>query len=163
MPSAILEKRGTPIVFTNTGGDRVLNLRNLANGSGRLSAFYDRGTGAAPSEYELRAYMAFGATPTAGRAVYVAVCESNGTHTDGGFTFSETSDAALTQAEFNGLRLAGVVPVHTADDNEKGMTFRTRISSRYFAIAVYNDSNAALADVDAASGVIATPLYPEVQ
>lgn len=161
---AIYEKRGTSIVLTNTGGTKLLNMRNLGFGVGRLSAFIDRGAAAAPSDVEVRAYCAWVATVTAGEACHFAICESDGTHTDAGLTYHDTNDAALTQAQFNALRQLGSVSAHTADTGEKGDTFRSRVSSRYYAIACYNASAAKnLADSDGTSGAIATPIYQDVQ
>lgn len=163
MPTPIYEKRGTPITFVNTGGDKQLNLRNLAANAARRGAFVDRGTGASPGEYELRAYVQFAAAPTANQVVYVAIVQSDGTHTDGGLSFNETTDASITEAAFNSLRQAGAIIAHTAETAEKGASFRVRVSSRYFTVAILNKTSVALADVDSVSAVVATPIYPEIQ
>ena len=163
MPAPIYEKRGTPITFVNTGGDKQLNLRNLSANAARRGAFVDRGTGASPGEYELRAYVQFASPPTANQAVYLAIVQSDGTHTDGGLSFSETADASITEAAFNSLRQAGAIIAHTAETAEKGMSFRVRVSSRYFTVAILNKTSVALADADSVSAVVATPVYAEIQ
>ena len=156
---AIYEKRGTSVTLVNTGGDKTLNLRNMGFGAGQLSAFIDRGAGAAPADYELRCYASWIATPVAGETLNIAACQSDGTHTDAGLTYHATSGAALTLAQFNALRLAGTIIVHTADTNEKGSTLRIRVTSRYFAIGAYNASAAKnLTDSDSVSAVIVTPI-----
>jgi len=163
--SAVYEKRGTALTFVNTGGDKLLNLKALAAATGRLSAFYDRGANAAPGEYEIRAYASWVATVTAGEGMHVVVVESDGTHQDAGVAYHATNDAALTLVELQACQnYAGFVNAHTADTAEKGMSARVRISSRYFAVGVYNSSAAkTLTDTNSVSAVVATPIYPDIQ
>ena len=163
--NAIYEKRGTAVTFVNTGGDKLLNIKGLAAATGRLSAFTDRGSGAAPGEYEIRAYGSWVSNPTVGDALRVAIFQSDGTHTDAGMTYDATNDAALTLVQINACQLdCGAVIAHTADTAEKGATWRVRISSRYFAIGVYNTSaGKTLTDTNSVSAVVATPLYPDIQ
>lgn len=162
---AVYAKRGTPITFKNTGGDKTLNLRNLAYAAGRLSAFVDRGAGAAPEWYEIRGYCSWVSNPTAGEALHLCVVQSDGTHSDGGVAYHSTDDAALTLAQFNAMpKIVGSIVAHTADTNEKGGAFLVRITSRYFAIGAYNASAAKnLTDSDSVSAVIATPIYDDIQ
>jgi hypothetical protein len=163
--SAVYEKRGTPITFVNTGGDKLLNLKALAAATGRLSAFTDRGAGAAPGEYEVRGYASWVATPTAGEGLQLCVVQSDGTHSDGGVTYDATNDAALTLAQINAMcNQAGMVVVHTADTAEKGCSQIVRITSRYYAVGVYNSSAAkTLTDTNSVSAVVVTPIYPDIQ
>lgn len=165
MAQAVLEQRGTPIVFTNTGGDKLLNAKNLGTITGRLSAFYDRGEGASPCEYELRIFTAWVANPAVTDTLRFAVVQSDGTHSDAGLTYDASSDAALTVNEINSLFCgAGAVSAHTADANEKGTSRIVRVSSRYFAVALFNASTTkALANTDGATTVTLTPLHPEIQ
>ncbi len=161
---AQLLKRGTSISLKNTGGDKTLNLKDLGFGVGRLSAFIDRGADAAPEWIELRGYAAWAANPVAGEVANIAVCQSDGTKVDAGLGYHATNDAALTRAQFDALKQVGSIVAHTADANEKGSTMLVQVTSRYYAVAAYNASAAKnLADVDGASGVIATPVYPVSQ
>lgn len=162
---AIYVKRGTSVTLVNTGGDKTLNLRNLGFGAGRLSAFIDRGAGAAPEWYEVRGYCSWVANPTAGETLNLCVVQSDGTHSDGGVAYHGTNDAALTLAQFNAMpKIVGSIVAHTADTNEKGGTFLVRITSRYFAIGAYNASAAKnLTDSDSVSAVVVTPIYPDIQ
>jgi|GEM_PF-2786373 len=161
---AIYERRGTPITWMNTGGDKLLNLKNLGFGAGRLGAFVDRGEGATPCDYEVRVWCAWQANPTAGEVANVAVCQSDGTHTDAGLTFHASNDAALNLSQFNAIPVqAGAVIAHTADTAEKGSVFRVRVTSRYFAPALYNASAAKnLADSDGVSAIVMTPIHAEI-
>jgi len=163
--NAVYEKRGTSIVWTNTGGDKLLNAKALAVSTGRLGAFLDRGAGAAPAEYEMRVYTQWVANPALTDRLRFAVVESDGTHQDAGVAYHATEDAAITLAAldalFNGV---GAVLAHTADANEKGTKRIVRISSRYVAPAVYNTSTSkTLANTDSVTAVVLTPLYPDIQ
>jgi hypothetical protein len=162
--NAVYEKRGSALTFVNTGGTELLNLKALAAVTGRLSSFYDRGTGAAPAEYEVRAYTKWVATPAVNETLHVYLCQSDGTHADAGLTYHDTNDAAVTLAQCTNLKMIGIVNCDTADTNEHGATFIVRITSRYFAIAVYNGSAAkTLVDTDSLSAVVVTPIYPDIQ
>ena len=163
--NAVYEKRGTSVVFTNTGGDKLLAAKALAVSTGRLSAFLDRGAGAAPAEYEMRVYTAWVANPAVTDLLKFAVVESDGTHQDAGVGYHADNDAAISAAAFNALRNGlGAVSAHTADANEKGTKRIVRISSRYVAVAVLNTSTTkTLADVDGATAVVLTPLFPDIQ
>jgi hypothetical protein len=162
---AIYEKRGTAVTFVNTGGDKTLNMKALAAVTGRLSAFADRGAGAAPGEYEVRAYCPWVANPTVGESLQVWIVESDGTHTDGGATYDATNDAAFLLVVANACpNYALAVIAHTADTAEKGAKGMVRITSRYYAVGVYNASAAkTLADTNSVSAVVVTPIYPDVQ
>ena len=162
---AIYEKRGTPVVFTNTGGNELLNVRALAAATGRLSSFLDRGAGAAPCEYEVRAYTAWVATVTVGEALRIGLFQSDGTHSDAGVTYHDMNDAALTLVQMNACTsYVGSVAAHTADTNEKGASWRIMVTSRYVAVGVYNTSAAkTLVDSDGGTAVILTPIYPDIQ
>jgi hypothetical protein len=163
--NAVYEKRGTPIVWTNTGGDKLLNAKALAVSTGRLGAFLDRGANAAPAEYEMRVYTAWVADPAVTDLLKFAVVESDGTHQDAGVGYHADNDAAISAAAFNTLRSGlGAVSAHTADANEKGTSRIVRLSSLYVAVAVFNTSTTkTLADVDGATAIVLTPLYYVVQ
>ena len=161
---AVYQKRGTSITFVNTGGDKLINLKALGQVTGRLSAFYDRGASAVPTEYEVRAYCKWEATVTINETMHVYLCQSDGTHTDEALTFHETNDGALTLAQASNLQFIGAVVATAADELEHGATFVTRITSRYFAIGIYNGSAAKdLLNTDSVSAIVVTPIYPDIQ
>ena len=161
----VLYVRSAPLLWTNTGGDKLLNAKALAHSTGRLGAFYDRGAGALPIEAEVRAYGAWAVAPTLNRSIAVALFESDGTHQDAGVAFHEVNDAALTLAQIEAAAgYVGDVVAHTADTDEKGNSWRVLISSRYFAPGLYNrDAGQTLANVDGATAVVVTFLIPQLQ
>ena len=163
---AIYEKLGTPLVFVNTGGDKLLNLADLHAVTGRMSAFYDRGAGAAPGEYLIRGYCQWALAAAINEYASVAIVESDGTHQDSGMPYHASNDAAITLAEFNALQnFCGLIIMHTdATDTERGFSARVRITSRYFAVAFYNASAAgALTNTNSVSAVVVTPIFGDIQ
>jgi hypothetical protein len=165
--NAIYEKRGTTVTFTEAGvGDKALIAANtdLAQVAGTVSAFVDRGATAAPGEYEVRAYCKWEATVTVNENAQIYLCQSDGTHTDAGITYDATNPAALTLVKCSNLKMIGIVNAAVADTNEHGATFVTRITSRYFAIGVYNSSAAKdLLFASSETLVAVTPIFPDVQ
>jgi len=162
---AVYEKRGTSVTFTNTGGDKLLNGKNLAAGAGRLSAFTDLGDGAKPGWYEVRAKTGWTASPAVTDYMRVALFSSDGTNSDAGVAYDATNDAALTLAQINAASIVCTpVQAHTADANAKGSSSMVWISSRYVAAGVYNASaTKTLLNTDGATAIILTPVYPDIQ
>ena len=162
---AVYEKRGTSVTFTNTGGDKLLNAKNLAAAAGRLSAFLDLGAAAKPGWYEVRAKTGWTANPAVTDYMRVALFESDGTNSDAGVAYHETNDAALTLAQINAAStVCTPVQAHTADANAKGSKSVVWLTSRYVACGVYNASaTKTLLDTDAATAIILTPVYPDIQ
>ena len=156
----LITKIGTPIVWTNTGGDKLLNGKALAATTGRLGAFYDRGANAAPVDYLFRLYTAWAVAPVVNTELMLAIFASDGTHQDCGVAFHETNDAALTLVQINAAAgYLGSAVCHTADTAEKGNSWLARIVSRYFAPGVFNTAAQTLANVDGATAVVATPFF----
>ena len=165
--NAVYEKRGTPIIFSRATGSTntlIADATQLAEVAGTVSSFYDRGAGAAPGEYEVRAYGKWEATVTINEYFSVYFCQSDGTHQDGGVAYHAANPAAITLARCGELAFIGNVVASVADELEHSSTFRIRVSSRYFAIAVYNAS--ALKDLifsASESAVVVTPIFPDIQ
>jgi hypothetical protein len=162
---AVYDKRGTSVTFTNTGGDKEMVARALGTTTGILSAFADRGADAAPGWYEVRAYTAWQANPATTDIMRVAVFQSDGTHSDAGVAYNASADAALTVAQIGAAtKVCQPIAAHTADTGEKGSTSLIWITSRYYAVGVYNASaTKATADSDGTTAVVVTPVYPDIQ
>ena len=165
--SAIYEKRGTSVTFTESGaGDKALIAANtdLAQVAGTLSAFADRGATAAPSEYEVRAYFKWESAVTINETAHVYLCQSDGTHQDGGLAYNATTPSAVTLNQCSNLKMIGIVNAAVADAAEYGATFIVRITSRYYAIAVYNGSAAKDLLFASTEGMVTvTPVFPDIQ
>jgi hypothetical protein len=69
MPSKVYRAVETPIVFRDTGGNRVLTLQHLGFGAGRVSEQYDRGAGSLAESHEVIGVFQFETAPALGDAV----------------------------------------------------------------------------------------------
>lgn len=133
--------------------------------TGRLSVFIDRGAGASPCEYEVRAYCSWVSNPAVTDTLQVVIVQSDGTHSDGGVAYDAANDAALTLVQLNAMpKYACTVICHTADTAEKGSCGRVMVSSRYLAVGVYNASaTKTLTDTNSVSAVVLIPLFADIQ
>lgn len=153
----------TPIVFCESGGDKVITLINLAFGAGRVSAQQDRGAGSVAGLYEVIGVFQFETAPAVGEAVEIYLFQSDGTYVDGTVG---TADAALTtEKRRNGMLIGAVIADTTSTaTNIVGRFQNVPISSRYYSIGVWNASAADnLENTANANRVIVTPMPPELQ
>lgn len=149
--------------FKDSGGTAVMTLQNLANAVGRVSAQWDRGTGAKPATYRARCVFPLQATHTAvlGEAIEVYIASSDGTDVDGDVG---TADAALTTDKCRNLALLGVVQVDVvAADAELTKTFTVEIFDRYVSLGVMNKTSDHLQDDANECYITLTPYTPEIQ
>jgi hypothetical protein len=163
MPSKVYRAVETPIVFRDSGGDRVLTLQNLGFGAGRVSAQYDRGSGSQAEPHEVIGVFQFETAPALGEAVELYLFQSDGTYMDGTLG---TSDAALTaDKRRNGILIGAVIVDTTSTATDIIARFQNvPITSRYYSIGVWNASAGDnLENTANASRVIVTPMPPEAQ
>lgn len=130
---------GTTLTFKGSGGDAVITLANLAFGTGRVSAQYDRGASARPKRYKWRAVMQFDTAPVVGETVEIWLFTSrNGTIIDGTVG---ASDAAFTSAKKPNGILMGVVTVETTSTATNNIASGViDIYDRYISVGVWNGS-----------------------
>jgi len=153
----------TPIVFRESGGDKVITLINLAFGAGRVSAQQDRGAGSVAELHEVIGVFQFETAPALGEAVEIYLFQSDGTYVDGTVG---TADAALTSDKRKNGMMIGAVIVDTVSVTTDivGRFQNVPISSRYYSIGVWNASAGDnLENTANASRVIVTPMPPELQ
>lgn len=163
MANKIYAAPETAVTFKDSGGTAVLTLNDLANGVGRISAQWDRGTGSKPMLYRMRCVLPLQATHTAviGEAISIYLATSDGTDVDGTVG---TSDAALTTDKRRNLQFIGNVIVDVVQGDAKlTATFTVEIFDRYVSVGVWNGTSDHL-QADANAGVISlTPYAPEIQ
>lgn len=152
----------TPVTFKDSGGDVVITLQNLAFGAGRVSARKDRGAGAQPRQYEVRAVVQFETAPIVGEVVDVYIFESDGTFANGTVG---TADAALTAAKLkNGNYIGSIYVETTSTATDIVASFITDINSRYYSVGVWNwSAGDNLKNTANVSCVIVTPVPDDIQ
>lgn len=133
------------ITFQDSGGSAVITLQNLAFGAGRLSARYDRGTGAKPGWARLWAVVQFETAAVVGETVeiYVVPWSSHGTPLSAGGL--GTADAALTSDQRRNLNnfipnLLLIVDKTSTATNIVAQAPLIYIPGRYVSVAVWNAS-----------------------
>jgi hypothetical protein len=158
----LLVKRGTPIVFKDSGGDAAITLQNLAYGAGRKSAMYDRGAGSKPERYLVTTCFQHETAPQVGETVDTYLCQSDGTLIDGNLT---ANDEALVSAALPNLKSIGPTTVQVTTLKTNFIKrFVVEIHERYFAVGVWNGSSGDnLTNTANVCSVTFTPLTDELQ
>jgi len=160
--SKVYAARETSIVFKDSGGDAQITLANLGYGAGRLSARYDRGTGAKPLRHIVQAIVQFESAPAVGETVEIWLFESDGTYADANVG---ATDAALTSVQRYNGKFVGAVVVPTTDTATNFIaSFIVNIHQRYFSVGVWNASAGDnLKNTANANMVIVTPCPDDIQ
>ena len=160
MANEILQKQGTDVTWTSSGGTETLNLASLADGNGRAGDEHDFG-----ATHAVRVRIAlevdFNAAPTAGEVVDVYWSSSHdGTDYDGECT---GSDAAYnSEDDMKRLHYVGSL-VASNDTNPQRASWVFFLPARYGLPVVSNQSGQALTSTGTDQVVTVTPLVDEVQ
>jgi len=162
----ILALPGTLISFKDTSGDVVWTPADTALGHGRISAVWDRGTGAKPMLYRWEARVKWVATPAAGDEwrLYLVRSSASATaaNTDGGLTFGDADLTSETELSTHCKYVGRVVAA--AADAAKCTHGGVEIADRYVAVAGWNASaTKAIGTTDADMEFTLTPLIDEIQ
>lgn len=154
--------RETPVVWSDTAGDLVMTLNNLAAGAGRVGAQKDWGAGSTSEWYEWRLTAQFETAPVVGETVGVYLSTSDGTEEDGQ---EGGADAALGSVNsllnMHPLRPLSVTSVDAAHD----MTVSgiCRIVTRYVSPVIHNNTADNLKAANDTCKFTLTPIPPESQ
>lgn len=164
MANEVLVKPGTAITFKDSGGTAAITLQNLGFGAGRVSAAYDKGTGAQEAWFHVHAVVQFETAPIAGEVVEVYIINHDGTNVPGSLGIA---DAAVTVAnKRNNIHSALVVisaEAATADLNYEanGLAY---CPMRYISVMVWNASAGDNLQNTANINIVTlTPLVDEIQ
>lgn len=162
MANKIYVARETAIVWSDTAGDLVMTLNNLAAGAGRVGAQKDFGAGSTPEWYEWRLTVQFETAPVVGETVQVYLSTSDGTEEDGQ---EGEADAALGSANsLKNMKLIGVLVVTSTDaDHDMTASGICRISTRYVSPVIYNNTADNLQATNDTGEFTLTPIPPESQ
>lgn len=162
MANKIYTARETSNTWTDSTGDSVMTLNNLAAGVGRVGAQWDRGAGSLPALFEWRILVAgFATAPVVGEVVKLYFALSDGTNIDG---IVATTDTALGSDILPNLYYAGAVAVRsTTTTDDIVASGHIYLPSRYISAVLLNDTADNLEATSNAHKIILTPLADEVQ
>lgn len=165
MPNLIYHLPETAIKFVSSGGDVVLTLTSVANGAGRISAQYDRGTGAKPGLYVIQAVLKAAAALAVGAQAEVYLVQTSVSADVPGNL--GTTDAAVSSADKRRNLGAPVVVINadsvTNGENQISNANIIEIYGRYVSVVVWNALGQALHSTGTNSYVTITPVPPQVQ
>ena len=158
---------GTPVVWTDSGGDEVLDLGGLGANAVRVGSFHDWGIDPRPDGYLLEIDIdGFASAPTAGQQVAVYLSESqDGTTFSGPESPADASDGVGNVGRLPNLK--GPYPVYawstTAGDNLTKI-YSINSASRYVSPVVHNlVGNPNLLSSGDNHTVTITPYYRQLQ
>lgn len=152
----------TAVVFKSSGGDVTFTPTSISSGHARVSAQYDRGSGAKPGLYRWFAKTEGASAPTAGRQVFLYLAQAkDASDIPGGIG---TSDASITSNATDRVRNHTPIGAINADANTdliaSGVCF---IHSRYITVVWLNDLGVALTGTDADHYFDLQAIPPEIQ
>jgi len=154
----------TPTVWTDSGGDAVMDLGGLAADGVRVGARVDLGAASIPRLYHWRFKCdGFDTSPVVGETIGIYLAGSDGTIEDGEVG---TADAAGTTVSLPNLMRIGTAKVQTttAGDNLQVSSIEPiEISARYVSPVIHNDTADALLSTADDHQFILTPVPPEIQ
>lgn len=162
MADKIYVARETPIVWSDTAGDLVMTLKNLAATTGvRIGAQKDFGAGSTSEWYTWRLTVQFESAPVVGQAIYIYLAWSDGAEEDGQLG---AADAAGDTNSLKNMKLIDALIV-TSTDAAHDMTASgiCRIPTRYVSPCIHNATADNLKNTDDTSEFTLTPIPPEVQ
>lgn len=158
----------TPKVWTDAGGDKLLDLGGLASGAVACGAYLDLGAAPRCDVYQVEMFIdGFDTAPTVGRTVDLFFTQSeDGTNFDGVPTTAPTSSTqgTVTGDQTRNLLYAGSLAAYsTTAGLELRGRFVVRLTSRYVAPVVFNRVDDPLLSTSDAHKITLTPIPYESQ
>ncbi len=162
MPTKIYVARETPIVWSDTAGDLVMTLNNLAAGAGRVGAQKDFGAGSTADEFTWRFTGQFETQPVVGETIDIYLSTSDGTEEDGQVG---VADAALSaEDKLKNLVFLGSLVVDVATvDIDFTVSGVCRIPTRYVCPVIFNNTADNLQATNDTGEFTLTAIPPESQ
>jgi hypothetical protein len=162
MANKIYVAQETAASFKSSGGTVVFTPTSLANGAGRISAQWDRGSGSRPAAFLARARFKAATTPTVGNLVQVHLALGDGTYVDGDLG---TVDAAVSSID-KVRNLRWVMNVQS-DEASTAKVFTAErqlwLPNRYVSVVWWNALGVALSGTATDMEFTLTPVPDEAQ
>lgn len=158
---------GTPVIWTSSGGNKVLNcasLANLAARQGDKSGSWLDGTKGLPEYIEFLMTFQYAVAPTDGGNISLYVGESDsavaGTANPGNLT---GADGTLAVGELALLDLVDICPLANAfSTNPRSRRSRYQPTCLYLSPVIYNAGGQALNSTGTNFVLTATPYYRRI-
>jgi len=163
MANKVYIVRETPIVWSDTAGDLVITINNLAaSGACRIGARKDLGAGATSEWYEWRLTVQFETAPVVGETIDIYLSTSDGTEEDGQ---EGAADAALGSVNsLRNMQYIGSLVVSSVDaSHDMTASGVCRIVTRYVSPVIHNNTVDNLKATNDTGEFTLTPTPPELQ
>ncbi len=166
LPDYLSVFAGTAKVWKSSGGDYLLTLTSLANGSGREGAkgdLYDATYGL-PEYVEIRFESQMTSTPTAGNEVELWIGESDnataGTDNPGTLTGADAAVSSPNAAKLQCVQAGSLVLMANTNVQKTRMVYRP--ACRYVIPLVVNNGGVAQGSTAGNHVLVFTPYYRRV-
>jgi len=153
--------RETAIVWSDTAGDKVMTLNNLAAGAVRIGTQNDFGAGSTAEWYSWRFTCQFATAPVVGERIEIFLATSDGTEEDGQLGAADA--AGDTNSIKNMNHIGGLTVTSTDADHDMTASGICRIPTRYVSPCIYNATADNLKATNDTSEFTLTPIPPELQ
>ena len=168
MANELFIAAGTATVWTDSGGDKLMDMGGLAADALVMGAFLDLGAGARSQWYELELFIdGFNTAPAVGAVVAVHLMQSNATtNFDGNPTSDPTVslEGTITEDQAkNGISVPGVRVYSTTAGDELKSRYVVRLVARYVSPVVHNKTAVALLSTADAHTLTLTPIPTQLQ
>ncbi len=173
MANEIYQKQGTPIVWTDSGGDEELDVGGLAADGTLGGSYFDRGdlsATPAPDEYEWEMEIdGFTAAPVVGETVDLYLAQGSTTTLFDGQVTSNPTDTVdtptgpTTDMLKNMMYAGSAVVISTASGDELLARGVGRFTNRYFFPVLHNNTANILASSADAHKITMTPIFYQGQ
>lgn len=164
----VLQKFGTTVTWTDTGGDKLMDLGGLAAAGLVMGAYLDLGASPRPTLYHFELTVdGFDTAPVVGETVNLRFAQSNATtNFDGNPTTDPTATVAgtITADQAKNIPIAGVARVYsTTAADELKISGIVLLTGRYVSPVVENSTADAFLSTADAHTLILTPISDDIQ
>lgn len=149
-------ERMTPVVWSDTTGDLVIALKNLATTVVRIGAQKDYGAGALYEWFEWRLTVQFATAPVVDETIDVYLATSDGTEEDGQMGVADA--AGTIDATKNCHFIGSLVVTSTDADHDMTASGMCRIVARYVSPVIHNNTADNLKNTDDSCEFTLTPI-----
>jgi len=162
MPNKIYTAPETAITFKASGGTVTFTPQNVANGAGRVSTQWDRGSGSKPALYRWRIVTKFGSALAVGARLDAYFAFGDGTYVDGNFGTTDAAVSAIDKLR-NLSFVGGIAADSTSSGEVQYASGLCVIQERYVSVVWWNAAGVTLTNTAGDHAFILTPVPDEVQ
>lgn len=165
MPSEVLYNPGTSVVFKASGGDVTFTPTSVANGNARVSAQWDRGSGAKPGLYRWFAKTRVNSSVSVGKSANVYLAQAkDATDIPGRLGTSDASITSSASDRMRNLTAVGSINADTTSTSDDILASGTvEIYARYVTVVWLNLFGVTLSATDGHHYFELQPIPPQSQ